>query len=404
MNINNQDILEALKKDELKFFYQPKVSLITGKVIGSEALIRWIKPNGEIIPPSKFIPIAEQSGLITDITRSMLPKLVRDLLVFADVDDSLVTSFNASGKDFEDDTFSKLLVNKINTSQLSPEKVQVELTETAFLKSGSSIKDNLNSILDAGFGLAMDDFGTGYSSIDTLSLLPFTSLKLDQGIIGRMLNSEKNATIVSSSIRLAHELGISVVAEGVETNHQYHHLLEAGCTKIQGFWISQALPIDQFIFFVNEDIRWSGMPVGLIHMAIFDHIQWRKELVSELIKISSLPSDAINRKYIQSPPLDHHKCRLGKWYYHSGQIFKHRQSFQDLEQPHREFHQIGQQLVNLTKEGGNMEILTPLLQKLSEKSMEVLSKLQNLENEGLTEMHLAHHDWLQHPLNLTAKC
>jgi EAL domain-containing protein (putative c-di-GMP-specific phosphodiesterase class I) len=397
--LTESDIIEGIKNNEFIFFYQPKVSLITGQVIGSEALIRWVKPDGTIIPPSKFIPIAEESSLITDITRHMLPKLITDLLVLADIDDTLVTSFNTSPKDFEDDIFTNLLLSKLKSSRLPATNLQIELTETATIESGDIIRDNILVLREAGLGLAMDDFGTGYSSIDTLSKLPFTTLKLDQGIIGRMLLSDKNSTIVSSSIRLAHELGISVIAEGVENNNQYHHLLEAGCTKVQGFWISQALPLHQFIFFVNQDIRWSGMPVGLIHMAIVDHVQWRKELVSELIKISSLPEDSFHRKYQKTPPLDCHECRLGHWYYSAGQVFSHRKSFQELEKPHCEFHKIGRLLVKLAENGASMEVLTPHLQELSEKSMEVLSKLQQLENEGLVDMHAAHNEWIANPIN-----
>jgi EAL domain-containing protein (putative c-di-GMP-specific phosphodiesterase class I) len=383
------DIREGIENDEFVFFYQPKVSLITGKATGAEALIRWIKPDGTIISPNEFIPIAEQSTLIKEITCHMLPKLVKDVLVLTDVNENLVTSFNTSAKDFEDDSFTQLLLHTLKTSALPANKLQIELTETATFQAGSVIKENIMILRNAGLGLAMDDFGTGYSSIDTLSKLPFTSIKLDQGIIGRMLTSDKNSTIVSTSIRLAHELGLSIVAEGVEREEEYHHLLNTGCTEVQGFWISKAVPMSQFISFISADFSWStGVPVGLIHMAIVDHIQWRKILVSELIKIASLPVTNINRKLPKTPPLSCRECRLGRWYYGVGQMFSARTVFQELEQPHEELHRIGQLLVKLVSDGANMEVLTPHLQKLSASSMEVLSKLQNLEDEGLTDLHM----------------
>jgi hypothetical protein len=123
-------------------------------------------------------------------------------------------------------------------------------------------------------------------------------------------------------------------------------------------------------------------------MAIVDHVQWRKNLVSELIKIASLPEEHSNRQSLKTPPLSCKECRLGRWYYGAGQtMFHERTAFQELEHPHDELHKIGQLLVELVENGANMEILTPYLQKLSARSMEVLSKLQNLEDEGLTDMH-----------------
>lgn len=397
-NISEADIVDGLKQGEFTFYYQPKISLITGKVIGAEALMRWLKPDGTVIPPDRFIPLAEQSTLITQMTRHMFPKLVNDLMVLMDVD-SLSLSFNASARDFEDDRFTRLILDTLETSQLPAQALQVELTETAALEAGDRIKQHILPLRHAGLGLAMDDFGKGYSSLDTLSQWPFTSIKLDQGIVSRMMESDKSATIVESSIRMAHELGISVIAEGVETNQQYHRLLEAGCTKIQGYWISKPLPLDQYIAFVEEDIRWSGLPIGLIHMATIDHVQWRKQLVSELVKVAAYPKDSMHRKYMSLPALSCKECRLGHWYYGAGQLFKERQAFRELEEPHCKFHESGRLLAQLVEDGAAIEDLTLHLRELSELSMEVLSQLQMLENEGLQDMHQAHNLWLAHALH-----
>ncbi len=396
--IIESDIVDAIKANQLTFFYQPKISLISGKVIGAEALIRWIKPDGTIIMPDSFIPVAERSSLIKNITQHMFPKLMNDLLLLSDID-KLTYSFNATARDFEDDTFSKMMLNSLEASQLPSKHLQIELTETALLDAGHNIIKNIHSLSDAGVGLAMDDFSRGYSSIDTLSKWPFDTIKLDHGIISRMLDSEKNSTIIESTIRMAHELGMSVVAEGVETNDQYHHLLASGCTKVQGFWISKPLPLSEFITFVEQDIRWSGLPIGLIHMAIIDHIQWRKQLVSELTRVCALPTDAPQRKLLNTPPLSCKHCRLGLWYYKEGQTFAHRQSFQEVEKPHQAFHEVGVRLTQLVADGAKMDALMPELRLLSEYSMEIMGKLQTLENEGLQDMHAAHQAWNAHSFN-----
>jgi EAL domain-containing protein (putative c-di-GMP-specific phosphodiesterase class I) len=396
--LTEAEIIEAIQKDELAIFYQPNISLVTGKIYGAEALIRLIKPDGSIIGPDEFIPMAERSSLIKDITRHMFQKLVNDLLVLTDVE-QLSLSFNASAKDFEDDAFTKLVLESLNIFKIQADCLQVEITETAALEAGYKIKKNIMPLREAGVGLAMDDFGKGYSSLDTLSRWPFTTIKLDQGLVCGMFNSDKCLTIVENSIRMAHELGVGVVAEGVENYEQYHRLLEVGCTRIQGYWISKPLPLDKFISFVKEDIRWSGLPVGLVHMAIIDHVQWRRKLVSELVRAVSLPKESPRRQGLNPPPLSSNDCKLGRWYNGIGQMFKERPSFQKLTRPHQELHDIGKSLVTMVEDGAGMDDITAGLRELSERSMEVLNLLHALEFEGMLDMHVAHNDWLSHSLN-----
>jgi hypothetical protein len=239
----------------------------------------------------------------------------------------------------------------------------------------------------AGIGLAMDDFATGYSSLDTLSRWPFTTIKLDQGMVGRMMASQRNATIVNSSIRMAHELGIEVIAEGVEDREQHQYLLESGCNHIQGFWISRALPLDQFVDFVEQDTRWSGLPVGLIHMAVMDHVQWRKQVVSTLLRAVSFPNNSVQRANMNLPAMDCHGCRLGRWYYGEGKMFQGRPIFQFLEKPHAELHETGCRLTQMVRDGASLHDITPILRVFAEQSMMVLGLLQDLEDEALENLH-----------------
>lgn len=396
--LSNTEIVDSIKNDELVFFYQPKVSLVTGKVYGAEALVRLVKPDGRIILPDAFIPVAERSSLIRDITRHMFQKLMKDMMVLMEVE-PLSMSFNTSVKDFEDDALARMILKSLEVSGLPAESLQLELTETATLEAGARIKGNILPLVEAGLGLAMDDFGKGYSSLETLSKWPFTTIKLDGGLVGRMFDSDKSLTIVESSVRMAHELGVNVVAEGVESSRQYRRLLEMGCTKIQGYWVSKPLPLDHYIAFVREDIRWAGLPVGLIHMAIIDHVQWRRKIVSELVRVSSLPVDAPARKYLHVPPLSHHDCKLGHWYEGVGRMFRERQLYSDLDTPHIELHRIGRMLVDMVVSGADMQAITPGLRKLSECSMKMLDLLHALEFEGMIDMHEAHDDWINHPLN-----
>jgi EAL domain-containing protein (putative c-di-GMP-specific phosphodiesterase class I) len=320
------------------------------------------------------------------MTLHMLPKLMKDMLILTDVE-PLVVSFNTSARDFEDDIFTRALLKTVETSRLAPDAVQVEITESVALGAGEAIRRNIRPLSQAGIGLAMDDFATGYSSLDTLSRWPFTTIKLDQGMVGRMMASQRNATIVNSSIRMAHELGIEVIAEGVEDRDQHQYLLESGCNHIQGFWISRALPLDQFINFVEQDTRWSGLPVGLIHMAVMDHVQWRKQLASSVLRAVSFPKNSVQRVNMNLPALECHECRLGRWYYGEGRMFQGRPIFQSLEKPHEEVHETGLRLTQMARDGASLQEITPLLRVFAEQSMMVLGLLQDLEDEALENLH-----------------
>jgi len=155
----------------------------------------------------------------------------------------------------------------------------------------------------------MDDYGTGYSSIDLLSQWPFSVVKIDKEMIHRMLSSNKSTTIVQSSIHMAHQLGIDVVAEGIESAEVYNFLLNAGCTVAQGFWLSKPIPLSDFLTFIKRDKRWSGLPIGLIHMAQLDHIQWRRSLVDKVMAMAFSEPRIHTVQRIEAE-LDHRNCKL----------------------------------------------------------------------------------------------
>jgi EAL domain-containing protein (putative c-di-GMP-specific phosphodiesterase class I) len=387
--ITETDIREGLRHNEFFFHYQPKISLVTGRIVGAEALIRWIKPDGSTRRPSEFIPLAEQSPLIKEITSHMFPRLITDMLTLRDME-PVPVSFNVSARDFEDRVLARQILEAVRKHRIEPEAIEVEITETEALAGGDHVMNNMSLLCEAGIGLAMDDYGIGYSSIDTLSRWPFTTIKLDQGMIGRMLESEKNATIVRSSIRLGHELDINVVAEGVETKEQYQFLLEAGCKTGQGYLMSKPLPLDQFIAFEEQESLCPCIPIGLIHMAIMDHIQWRRQIVSHVLKHAQLPPDSPSRHSAGYPALSCRECSLGQWYFGEGRIFSNQTEFVALDDSHRRLHDIGSNLVERVKAGAPLSDITPLLKELSKCSMRMLGLLEALEDVGLAEMHRIH--------------
>ncbi|BCG63103.1 MAG: hypothetical protein methR_P0794 [Methyloprofundus sp.] len=394
--ITEHAILQALKNNELVYYYQPKVSFITGKVVGAEALIRWIKADGSIIPPNDFIPIAEKSWLIKEITLSMLDKLIRDLVIILDIK-PIAISFNVSAQDLADTLLVDKTAKVLKQLSIDPKFIEVELTETSAIIASDTIKENISKLCDAGIRISMDDFGTGFASMEVFSQWPFSGLKLDMSLIEQMLDSPKHLSIIQNSIRIGHELGIDIIAEGIESEEQYQLLLESGCTKSQGFWISKPLPLDEFIDFIAEDLRFSGLPIGLLHMSLLDHIQWRKKLISLIMKYSASQNKA--GIIAQLPELSHWDCKLGKWINGLGKEHHQHDEIEALDKAHQHLHNTANRLVDMVIAEKTKKDYFPFVQELSDHSTEVIKLLHHLEAKGLMEMHQHHQKWLEHPFH-----
>lgn len=377
------ELESALARGQFVYFYQPKVSLISGRVSGVEALIRWLRPDGTTVLPCEFIPLAEATGFITALSRAMFPRLVEDMVIINDLNDEIVVSFNLSAQEIASPEILELIRLAIESSKIRSPNLQVEITENSVISSSDdSVHSHVHELVRLGVRLAMDDYGIGYSSIDTLSRWPFSVVKIDQGLIRRMADSEKSTTIVQASIRMAHQLGIEVVAEGIEAATTYDFLLHSGCTHAQGFWLGKPMPLQDLLEFLRREQRWSAMPIGLIHMAQLDHIQWRKALIGQVMAYSFGKAHANGIREVMAQ-MDHHRCKLGEWYYGVGQEFKGIAAFDQLEEPHRILHDLGNSLLATAQSGGSHEEITMALRTLTRQSGIVLELLQDLENEAI---------------------
>ncbi len=372
----------ALTAGELVFYYQPKVSMVLGTVCGAEALIRWIKPDGTIVGPGMFIPLAESTGFITEITRQMLQSLVADLAIVHAVDASLTVSFNASARDFDDDRLVAAITRLLDLGIVPAAAIEVELTESSVHVAGPELAERLRVLRSRGVGIAMDDFGTGYSSIDSLSRLPFSALKIDQGIVGRMETSAKDASIVESSIRMGHRIGLSIVAEGIETESCFLRLQAAGCSSGQGYWMGRPAPLDQLIALLQGGKRWHSGALGLVHMAMIDHLEWRKVLIDAVVSGASGANPAALSR-VQTEPAE---CRLGRWYDGPGRELADITAFRDLAEPHAALHACSKQIVDALRDGAQLSGLMAMMHLLTERSTRVIALLQALEQAVLMRM------------------
>lgn len=249
------EIRSAMESGDLFYVYQPTVSLVTGKVCGAEALIRWNR-QGETICPDDFIPLAEQSNLSVEITNTMLPVLFRDIAAMDDKMPGLVTSFNAGAKDCLDGKMTATLVQAIADGRIQAGNIRLEITETHLSDNIARLHDQFQILLDAGVKLAMDDLGKGYSSLDLLSKLPFTCLKIDRGIVGELVKSTKAKHIVGAICDMATKIGVTLIAEGVESSKIYSGLKRMGCHQAQGFWIGMPMPFGEFMHFAHSHHHW----------------------------------------------------------------------------------------------------------------------------------------------------
>ena len=239
----------AIERDELRLFYQPQIDAVTGNIVGLEALMRWQHKSRGLVMPSIFIPVAEECGLIFSIGEWVFKEACQQAKAWEkekSLSDTKV-AINLSAHHLQQTTIVDTIVSIIENAEIEPSKIELELTETAVMGNPKNANIIFTQLQKLGFHIAIDDFGTGYSSLQYLAELPINTLKIDRAFVNLCTKDEKQSAIVISTIGLAHNLGLKVVAEGVETQEQIDFLCENDCDILQGYFFSQPLPYDQLI-------------------------------------------------------------------------------------------------------------------------------------------------------------
>ena len=241
----------AIDNQEFQLYYQPKISINSGNVIGLEALIRWQHPELGIIEPNKFIPIAEDSGLIVQIGEWVIDEATRQLSRWQQDGVDLCLSINISTVQLNKQNLAEVIDKYIRQNNCRSDYLEVELTETSIMDAHEPAINMLNKIKSLGVKITMDDFGVGYSSFRYLRNLPIDVLKIDRSFVRHITTNKDDATIVSAIIVMAHTLNLQVVAEGVETHEQLQFLRSNRCDFAQGYLFSQPLPANQLKKFID---------------------------------------------------------------------------------------------------------------------------------------------------------
>ena len=246
------ELREAIQSDQLSIHYQPQIDHRTQRVVGLEALVRWNHPQRGFLSPDKFIALAEEAGLIGSLTHWVLRTALKQLVSLERQGYVLNMAVNLSARNLHDMGLPDSVAALLEGIGVAPERLVLEITESAVMANPSDGLTILSELDRMGVTLAIDDFGTGYSSLAYLKRLPVDELKIDKSFVIDMEKNENDAVIVRSTIDLAHNLGLSVTAEGVETRDAWDTLSILGCDQSQGYWMGKPMPAEKLLVWLSE--------------------------------------------------------------------------------------------------------------------------------------------------------
>ena len=240
----------ALAEGQFVAYLQPKVEIFSGRIVGAEALARWRHPERGLIPPSRFVPFFERNGFIIQLDEYIWEEACKLLRSWLDKGyRPLPVSINVSRMHFNDNGFCDKLRALTDKYRLPRHLLELELTESAFFENEKILQRTMHSLQENGFAFSMDDFGTGYSSLNTLRALPFNTVKLDRAFVSDSTGNQRGRIVARNTIVLAKQLGMRIIAEGVETVEQALFLRNMGCDHAQGFYYSRPMDAREFEVF-----------------------------------------------------------------------------------------------------------------------------------------------------------
>ena len=250
-----KQLSDAIDNGELRLYYQPKIALTNGRIIGVEALIRWIRPDGTVVQPGSFVPIAETSQLIRKISDYVLSEACEQNRIWQRMGlPNIIMSINLTSADFYQTNVCEAVYEALARTGLEAQWLEIELTESLALKDLDMALEQMHQLRAMGVRLAMDDFGTGYSSLSYLQVLPITLLKLDRSFVVNLEQDEIAREIVAAVIRIAKSKHIETIAEGIEHPEQARLLRIAGCDNAQGYLYGKPMPPKEIEEFMRRNV------------------------------------------------------------------------------------------------------------------------------------------------------
>jgi EAL domain-containing protein (putative c-di-GMP-specific phosphodiesterase class I) len=247
-----EDLRQAVAAQQFLLHYQAQVTH-EGQVTGAEALLRWQHPERGLVAPADFIPMAEETGLILPLGKWVLQTACQQLAQWAELAEMahLTVAVNVSAREFQQSDFVQQVLAVLSETGARPQRLKLELTESLLVENMDEVIQKMGALQACGVGFSLDDFGTGYSSLSYLRSLPLDQLKIDQSFVRDVLHDANAAAIARTIVALARSLGLSVIAEGVETAEQRDFLAQAGCHAYQGYLFSRPLAVERFEAFAQ---------------------------------------------------------------------------------------------------------------------------------------------------------
>ncbi|MFG0214023.1 EAL domain-containing protein [Brevibacillus porteri] len=248
------EMRKAIEQEQFQIYYQPKIDIVTGSMTGMEALVRWVHPELGIIPPNRFIPIAEETGMILALGEWILKQACKQNKIWHDQGYTLKVSVNLSARQIYQKDLVEMIKDILRETNLSPDWLELEITESIFVKMEEATAV-LQQIRDIGIQISIDDFGTGYSSFSYIKSLPVDTIKIDASFIRDIHHNQESQAIVKAIVTIAQSLNMNVIAEGIELHDQVAALKENGCDHGQGYLFSKPLPTDAFDQFLRQELQ-----------------------------------------------------------------------------------------------------------------------------------------------------
>ncbi|CAG1001489.1 putative signaling protein [Rhodocyclaceae bacterium] len=348
-NLQLDRLRQALQHGEFRLYYQPKVNMRSGEVVGMEALIRWQHPERGIVGPLDFLPLAEETPLIVDIGEWVLHEALSQMTEWALEGLPMSVSVNIAARHFQHIDFVPRLRTILSEhAEVSPQLLELEILESAALEDVDMVRTVMGACQAIGVKFALDDFGTGYSSLSYLKRLPANVLKIDQSFVRDMLDDQEDLAIIEGVIGLSTVFRMGVIAEGVETAEHGLLLMRFGCDLAQGYGIARPMPADQVAGWVSgyrPDPKWAlwgakawdRMDLPLL-LAQYDHIKWVQRIV-----------DALHRPetdFLAEDIADHLECRFGNWYDGEGRRnYGGLPEYGEIAAIHAQLHELGAEVV-----------------------------------------------------------
>jgi diguanylate cyclase (GGDEF)-like protein/PAS domain S-box-containing protein len=368
-------IREGLERCEFVLFYQPKINLRNGEVIGAEALIRWQHPEQGLLPPAMFLPLVENDDLITLIGDWVIETALDQMTRWHAGGLDLPVSVNIAGRQLQSPDFLGKLETALQRHPTVAHQLELEVLESSALEDISEASQLIEACRERGVSFALDDFGTGYSSLTYLRRLPAQTLKIDQSFVRDMLEDPDDLAILDGIVGLAESFQRQAIAEGMETADHREMLLRLGCEMGQGYAIARPMPaaaMSEWVAHWHPEhlskaprrVNREDMPVLF---AMTEHRAWIKTLARHL-----------REKHVAPPPLDHHQCRFGRWLDKTGaRRYATRPEMPQILQLHEAIHRMGSAAIE-RQEQGLTEALAASLREVETLSSQLLELLWQL--------------------------